>query len=246
MVENLELNLNGVMMSKPINVLDQGYVRLVESMGSDASIIRNARVSYDGDTTTGEDLERDNKLLKYLYRNRHTSPFESASFTFEIKAPIFVFRQWHRHRTWSYNEISARYAELDEGFYVPSPEQIGVQSKDNKQMRDVVDSWTTEEEQAANLSAQIIREQCTGAFAVYKELIERGVPRELARSVLPVAAYSRMYATVDLHNLFHFLRLRLHEHSQYEIRVYAEAMLELIKPIVPVSVEAFEEGQKNV
>lgn len=222
-------------MNAAIKVLDHGLVRLVESMGSDLSIVRNARVSYDAEWRAGEDDGKDTKLLNYLVKNHHTSPFESCVFTFEVKAPIFVFRQWHRHRTWSFNEISARYAELPEEFYVPAVDQITTQSASNKQMR------TNEVHPEAVHMQQAIHSACEGAFATYKALIAAGAPRELARSVLPVGTYSHMFATVDLHNLMHFLRLRLHSHSQYEIRVYAEAMLKLIEPIVPVSVAAFRE-----
>ncbi len=222
-------------MTDVIKVLDHGLVRLVEHMGSDLSIVRNARVSYDAEWRTGKDEGKDAKLLNYLVKNRHTSPFESCVFTFEVKAPIFVFRQWHRHRTWSFNEISARYAELPEEFYVPELNQITTQSEDNKQMR------TDEVHPRANLMAEAIESRCTEAFATYKLLIEDGCPRELARSILPVGTYSHMFATVDLHNLMHFLKLRLNSHSQYEIRVYAEAMLKLIEPIVPISVAAFRE-----
>lgn len=225
-----------------IDVLDKGYVRLVKHMGSDLGIIRNARVSYDGDTKTGSDMEADKKLLNYLYKNRHTSPFEAAVFTFEVKAPIFNFRQWHRHRTWAYNEISARYAVLDEGFYVPDPKTIGIQHSSNKQMRTF--DLESDDLEAQQDAARIMKTCHEHDFKMYNIMIEKGVPRELARTVLPVAAYSRMYATVNLHNLFHFLRLRLHEHSQYEIRVYAEAIVELIRPIVPWAVEAFEKEQE--
>lgn len=216
-------------------VLDHGHVRLVESMGSDLSIVRNARVSYDAEWRAGEDEGKDAKLLNYLIKNNHTSPFESCVFTFDVKAPIFIFRQWHRHRTWSFNEISARYAELPEEFYVPELQQITTQSSSNKQMR------TDEIHPNAEGMRQRILESSVKSFVVYKSLIKEGCPRELARSVLPVGTYSHMFATVDLHNLFHFLKLRLHSHSQYEIRVYAEAMLELIEPIVPVSVAAFRQ-----
>jgi thymidylate synthase (FAD) len=221
-------------MNEAIKVLDHGLVRLVEHMGSDLSIVRNARVSYDAEWRAGEDEGKDEKLLNYLIKNKHTSPFESCVFTFEVKAPIFVLRQWHRHRTWSFNEISARYAELPEEFYVPELEQITTQSADNKQMR------TDEVNPGAKHIRTIIMVQNTEAFHAYRALLGNGCPRELARSVLPVGTYSHMFATVDLHNLMHFLKLRLHEHSQYEIRVYAEAMLKLIEPIVPYSVEAFK------
>lgn len=222
-----------------IKLLDHGHVRLVESMGSDLSIVRNARVSYDAEWRAGDDDGKDAKLLNYLLKNHHTSPFESCSFTFDVKAPIFVFRQWHRHRTWSFNEVSARYSELPEEFYVPALDQITTQSASNKQMR------TNEQNKDADAIASIIRTQCKSSFAEYKYLIEKGCPRELARSVLPVGTYSHMFATVDLHNLFGFLRLRLHTHAQYEIRVYAEAMLKLVEPIVPVSVAAFREHVLN-
>jgi thymidylate synthase (FAD) len=220
-------------MEKFRKVLDHGHVRLVESMGSDLSIVRNARVSYDAEWRAGEDDGKDAKLLNYLLKNKHTSPFESCVFTFDVKAPIFVFRQWHRHRTWSFNEISARYAELPEEFYVPEVAQITTQSASNKQMR------TDELHPEAESMRRRIYDISSDAFIVYKKLIAEGCPRELARSVLPVGTYSHMFATVDLHNLFHFLHLRLHSHAQYEIRVYAEAMLELIEPIVPISVDAF-------
>jgi thymidylate synthase (FAD) len=214
-------------------VLDHGFVRLVDSMGNDLSVVRAARVSYDADWRSGEDAGKDERLINYLYKNKHTSPFEAVVFTFEVKAPIFIFRQWHRHRTWSFNEISARYCELDEGFYTPALEQITTQSESNKQMR-------TKEQHpdAAVLQAQISR-SFDEAHKSYKWLIEQGCPRELARSVLPVGAYSRMFATVDLHNLLHFLRLRSHSHSQWEIQQYAKAIESLIEPIVPYTMKAY-------
>jgi len=226
-----------------IEVLNGGFVRLVDQMGGDLSIVRSARVSYDADWRGELEVAprgqmaapKDEKLIKYLWTNKHTSPFEAVSFTFEVKAPIFVFRQWHRHRTWSYNEISARYTELDEGYYIPELDKITTQSSSNKQMR------TDEVLSEADAIRNIISSQNATSFATYKYLIKLGCARELARSVLPVAAYSRMFATVDLHNLFHFLKLRLHEHSQYEIRVYAEAIVKLIEPIVPVAVAVFKE-----
>jgi thymidylate synthase (FAD) len=217
-------------MNEVINVLDHGLVRLVDHMGDDQSIVRSARVSYNAEPRNDGS---DEKLIHYLYKNRHTSPFESVNFTFEVKAPIFVFRQWHRHRTWSYNEISARYSELPEEFYVPAIDQITTQHTDNKQMR------TDEMHPSCRHIAMMIRDQNQESFNMYKHLIEMGTPRELARTVLPVGTYSKMFASVDLHNLFHFLRLRMHSHAQYEIRVYADAMLELIKPYVPTAVAAF-------
>lgn len=211
-----------------------GFVRLVDSMGSDLSIVRAARVSFDADWRAGENEKSDNRLIAYLMEHRHSTPFEAVTLTFEVKAPIFVFRQWHRHRTQSYNEISARYTELDEGFYVPEPQHITTQSKDNKQAR-----TDRKHPQAEYLSAAI-ESQCKNAFELYRNMIADGCPRELARSVLPVAAYSRMFTTMNLHNLFHFLQLRLHPHAQYEIRVYAEEMLRIVETVCPVATEAFK------
>lgn len=220
-------------MSK-IDVLDHGFVRLVDHMGSDLSIARNARVSYDAEWRAGEDSGSDAKLINYLYQNGHNTPFEAVTFTFDVKAPIFVFRQWHRHRTQSFNELSARYRELPEEFYVPDCHLITVQSTDNKQMR-------TDEEHpdSQDFRDEMFRSN-KRAFAAYKRMIAQGCPRELARSVLPVATYSHMFATMNLHNLFRFLGERLHPHAQHEIRVYAQAMLEQIEPIVPVAVAAFK------
>ena len=225
-----------------IDVLDHGFVRLVDSMGSDLSIVRAARVSYDAAWRAGEDTGSDARLIRYLWKNHHTSPFEAVTLTFEVKAPIFVLRQWHRHRTWSFNELSARYRELPEEFYVPKPEHIGVQSASSKQARDLA-SMTEADTEAAEVEAEVIRRACVHAFLIYRGLLERNVPRELARSVLPVATYSHMFATVDLLNLMKFLTLRCHAHAQMEIRAYAEAMLELIRPIVPVAVAAWEEAR---
>jgi thymidylate synthase (FAD) len=239
------VTLSGVVDSK-IDVLDHGHVRLVDHMGSDLSISRNARVSYNAEWRAGEDKGSDTKLINYLYNNGHNTPFESVTFTFDVKAPIFVFRQWHRHRTQSFNEVSARYTELPEEFYVPEPNLIGQQHSDNKQMRTTI-TWEeftqlSDVDRAMMESACVYMKEANAAsFRSYHQMIKDGVPRELARSVLPVGTYSHMFATVNLHNLFRFLAERMHPHAQYEIRVYAEAMLELIRPIVPVAVAAFEE-----
>lgn len=215
-----------------IDLLDHGFVRLVSMMGSDLDISRAARVSYDAPPR-----EKDGGLIRYLLKNHHTSPFEAVTMTFEVKAPIFVLRQWHRHRTWSYNEVSARYTELPEEVYCPAGDIVGVQHDSNKQMRKDVE-WSAGK--MARVRGAFIN-NAQDSFECYRWMLEEGVPRELARSVLPMGTYSRMFATVDLHNLFHFLRLRLHEHSQYEIRVYAQAMLQLIEQQVPLAVKAFKE-----
>lgn len=223
-----------------VDVLDHGFVRLVDSMGDDLSVVRAARVSYDAAWRAGEDQGSDQRLINYLWKNAHTSPFEAVTLTFEVKAPIFVFRQWHRHRTWSYNELSARYRELPEEFYVPDPTLIGKQSKNSKQAR-IIDG-DVQPSALAFRAAEVlmVRQHCEESFELYRNLIANGWPRELARSVLPVNTYSHMFATVDLLNLLKFLTLRVHEHAQYEIRVYAEAMRELARSVAPVCIGAWE------
>ena len=232
-------------MNNKIDVLDHGHVRLIEAMGNDLSIVRNARVSYDAEWRTGEDAGKDEKLIHYLIKNKHTSPLESVQFTFDIKCPLFIARQWHRHRTWSYNEISARYSELPEEYYVPDPTIIGIQSSTNKQMRIIEEKFIDEKfDEATIVDAMIIREACRASFKEYHKLLLRGVPRELARGVLPMNTYTHFFGTVDLHNLLHFITLRSHSHAQWEIQQYANALLELITPIVPVTVAAYKELNK--
>lgn len=225
------------MEASKIDVLDHGFVRLVDYMGGDLNVVRAARVSYEAAWRAGDDDGSDKRLLRYLWKNQHTSPFEAVTLTFEVKAPIFVFRQWHRHRTWSYNELSARYRPLPEEFYIPDPRFVGVQSPDSKQAR-VFD------EKGVPLSRQnevdMLRAACTQAFDVYQKLLDRGWPKELARSVLPVNTYSHMFATVNLLNLLKFLTLRDHDHAQFEIRVYAAAMKELTRLVAPACLEAFD------
>lgn len=220
-----------------LDVLDHGFVRMVDSMGSDLSIVRAARVSYDAAWRAGEDDGSDAKLIRYLWRNQHTTPFESVEFQFEVMAPIFVFRQWHRHRTASINELSARYRELPEVYYLPEPENVGTQSASSKQARDVTG------ERRAERSVEIaeLDQYCQEAFRRYRTLLTSGWPRELARMVLPLNTYSHMFWKVNLRNLFHFLTLRCDAHAQYEIRAYAEAMSDLIRPLVPVALSAWEE-----
>ena len=228
-------------MNEKIDVLDHGYVRLIESMGNDLSVSRSARVSYNEEWRAGEDHGSDTRLINYLWKNRHTTPFEAVVFTFEVKAPIFVFRQWHRHRTWSFNELSARYRELPEEFYLPDYRQIGIQSLSSKQARVIPEGFNDENEAGKRqYEVDCLKQSMEAAFARYKELLANGWPKELARSVLPVATYSHMFCTVNLLNLFKFLTLRCDSHAQYEIRVYAAAMLEMIRTIVPVCVSAWE------
>lgn len=220
-----------------IKVLDHGHVRLFECMGNDLSVVRNARVSYDAEWRAGVDTGSDARLIRYLYNNGHTSPFEAVTFTFDIKCPLFVARQWHRHRTWSYNEVSARYTELPEEYYVPDLGNIGTQHNSHKQMRDL------KENPHAEMIVDSIRDLASDAFDVYKDLLAQGAPREIARLVLPLNTYTHFFGTVNLHNLFHFLKLRLHPHAQWEIQEYARAILELITPEVAACVAAFREKE---
>jgi thymidylate synthase (FAD) len=226
-----------------IEVLDKGFVRLIHWMGSDIDIVRAARCSYDAAWRAGENEGSDHRLINYLMKNDHTTPFETVEFRFEIKAPIFVMRQWRTHRTWSYwsiNELSARYKELPNEFYIPSVETIGKQSKDNKQGREINNEITDEERKKLEQQIYLYSLSCENIFSLYKHLLNDGWPRELARIVLPLSVYTHLFAKVDLHNLLHFLDLRTHIHAQWEIRQYANAILELITPIVPVSIDAWK------
>lgn len=218
--------------AEPIAVLDHGFVRLVDHMGNDLSVVRAARVSYDSAWRAGENTGSDTRLIRHLMRNRHSTPFEAVEFQFEVKAPIFVLRQWHRHRTWTYNELSGRYRPLPEEFYVPDAATVGMQAAANKQGRQPSDV-----ERGASVASYESR--CRAAFREYEWLLAQGWPRELARMVLPLSTYSHMFAKVNLWNLLHFLELRLDEHAQWEIRQYAAAILALIEPVVPVSVRAW-------
>jgi|SRR6185437_2569783 len=217
-----------------VTVLDHGYARLVDYMGSDLSVVRAARVSYDAAWRAGEDEGSDARLINYLWRHKHSTPFEAATLTFEIKAPIFVMRQWHRHRTWSYNEVSARYTALPEEFYIPERSAVGTQSITNKQGRQELERPMYPDE------VQRYRNACRISFQAYRTLLEDGWPRELARAVLPVATYSHMFATVNLLNFLKFCTLRADPHAQFEIRVYTEAMLLLVRQHFPVCVGAWE------
>jgi thymidylate synthase (FAD) len=216
-------------------VLDHGFIKYRHHMGDDLAIIHNARQSYDAPWSAGMDTKSDRNLMKYLMANGHNTPFEVNALTIQVKAPIFVFRQWHRHRTQSYNELSARYRKLDAEFYVPVLSQITTQSTDNKQMR------TDEQNPHAVLIQNYILNQNTEAFAMYEILLGRGCPRELARSVLPVGTYSTMSATANLHNWMGFLKERLHPHAQYEIRVYAIEVFKILEELYPECMRTFTE-----
>lgn len=233
-----------IITGKPVDrkkdLLDHGYVRLVDSMGSDLSVVRAARVSYDAAWRAGQDQGSDAKLLRYLWDHNHSTPFEAVTFTFEVFAPIFVLRQWHRHRTQSYNELSARYKELPEVYYLPTPDKVGVQSSNNKQGKDTGDHLPTVLLVDRQGEIDAIDAHCRSAFELYRRLLATDWPRELARMVLPFNTYSHMFCTMNLLNLLKFLSLRCDSHAQEEIRVYADAMRDLAREIVPVCIDAWE------
>jgi len=223
-----------------VPVLDHGAVKLIQSYGDDAMICRAARVSVDGGVREGAPSEKRNRvLIRYLAQEHHTSPFEHCGATFYVKAPIFVFRQWHRHRTQSYNELSGRYSTTFREFYLPTVERlITEQSQDSRQGQGRVES-----PEAAREAREKIRLHCEKALGEYRSLLEMGVSRELARGVLPVNVYSEMYATANLWNWTRFLKLRLARDAQYEIRAYAKAILGILKELFPVGIGAFAESE---
>ena len=231
---------------KTINCLDKGFVTLVDVMPrlvpedqrtADSAIVQMARVSYGNGTKT---VNEDRGLIRYLMRHAHTTPFEGVEFKFHCKMPIFVARQWIRHRTANVNEISGRYSVLKDDFFYPEVSNVRQQSKTNKQGGDESISEIAAQEFLENLH-QISEE----SYALYEKYLEEGVSREQARMVLPVNLYTEWYWKIDLHNLFHFLALRCDAHAQYEIRVFAEAMLKLVEPIVPFAVEAWNDYHPN-
>lgn len=226
------------LIGKEIKCLDHGFVRLVDVMGDDGSIVQAARVSYGAGTKT---VNEDRGLIRYLMRHQHTTPFEMVEFKFHIKLPIFIARQWIRHRTANVNEYSGRYSIMKDDFYLPDTEQIRPQSEINKQGRS---EEIFEPEKANSIREQMDKVQ-NSLYTEYENLLENDLARELARINLPLSNYTEWYWKIDLHNLFHFLRLRIDSHAQYEIRVYGEAMAEIVKQIVPHAWEAFEDYSLN-
>jgi thymidylate synthase (FAD) len=219
-------------LDKEYKVLNHGFVRLVDYMGGDARIVQSARVSYGAGTKTVRD---DTRLINFLMRNDHSSPFEQVVFTFHIKMPIFVARQWVRHRTARMNEISGRYSVMSDEFYLP--DRMPLQRTDNKQ-------GSSEESLPPDMSREFIdlmAEDQKKVYEHYQAMIDKGVSREIARINLPLSLYTEVYWQMDLRNLFHFLRLRLDGHAQYEIRCYAEVMAEMVKKVAPIAWSAFEE-----
>ncbi|MGB0411424.1 MAG: FAD-dependent thymidylate synthase [Pikeienuella sp.] len=225
--------------------LDHGFVRVVDYMGDDAAIVQAARVSYGAGTKKARD---DRGLIRYLMRHRHSTPFEMCEIKLHVKLPIFVARQWIRHRTANVNEYSARYSVMDKEFYIPQPEHLAAQAVNNRQGRGA----TLEGEQAQEV-LRILRDDAMSTYGNYERMLNEtfegetieegrtGLARELARMNLTSNVYTQWYWKVDLHNLFHFLSLRADAHAQYEIRVFADAMCELAKAWVPAAYEAFEE-----
>jgi len=228
-----------------IPVLDHGFVRVIDYMGDDAAVVQAARVSYGKGT---KKVTEDRGLIHYLMRHRHTTPFEMCEIKYHVKLPIFVARQWIRHRTANVNEYSARYSILDNEFYVPAPEQLAAQSSTNRQGRgDVL---------APNEAARVLhllKRDAETAYRGYVEMLNEddagkpidekrtGLARELARMNLSLNFYTQWYWKTDLHNLLNFLSLRADAHAQYEIRVYAEAMIETLEKWVPITAEAFRQ-----
>lgn len=225
-------------LDKEYPVLNCGFVRLVDYLGGDSRIVQSARVSYGDGTKT---VREDSALIDYLLRHDHTSPFEQVVLTFHLKMPIFVARQWVRHRTARMNEISGRYSIMKDEFYIPADMDVAKQSTDNKQGR-------SEEPVTHQYAAEIqqkLEEGQKAVYATYSEMVESGLARELARVNLPLSMYTEMYWQIDLHNLFHFLRLRLDGHAQKEIRDYADVLLEITRKVAPMAVASFENHQKD-
>ncbi|MDP3179016.1 MAG: FAD-dependent thymidylate synthase [Spirochaetaceae bacterium] len=221
------------MLDRELPVLDKGFVRLVDYMGGDARVVQAARVSYGKGTKS---FREDAALIDHLLRNDHTSPFEQVILTFHIKLPIFVARQWIRHRTARVNEISGRYSVMKDEFYIPRPEHVAFQSDDDRQGR----SSAAAPDELVSATLAKLGDGQRLAFSDYSELIESGIARELARVNLPLSLYTEWYWQIDLHNLFRFLALRLDSHAQLEIRVYAQRLLELARTVAPACCSSFE------
>ncbi len=219
------------------DVLDKGFVKLVDLLGGDDTVVRSARVSF-GSGSKGE--EKDRKLIAYLLAHGHETPFEHAVFQFHVKCPIFVARQWFRHRWASYNEISGRYTVFDDGeFYVPDRKRI--REKVNRQGSVVAD--VSDEEHRA--FAEAIEAECARSVAAYRKMIAEGTAKELARTILPVGMYTQFYWTVNARSLMNFIRLRCDEHAQYEMREYAGVIRDVFREKMPWTAAAFEKGSSS-
>ena len=228
---------------EPLSVLDHGFVRVIDYMGNDSAIVQAARVSYGQGTKR---VRQDAGLIRYLMRNWHTTPFEMCEIKYHVKLPIFVARQWIRHRTANVNEYSARYSILDREFYIPAPENLAAQSKSNRQGRGEVLAG----DEAAHV-LRLLEEDASRAYDHYEDMLNEdidgntldaersGLARELARMNLSLNFYTQWYWKIDLYNLMHFLWLRSDDHAQYEIRAYADVMLQTLKLWLPLTYDAF-------
>ncbi|MGK9232499.1 FAD-dependent thymidylate synthase [Inquilinus limosus] len=235
---------------EPLPVLDHGFVRVIDYMGDDSAVVQAARVSYGRGT---KKVSEDEGLIRYLMRHWHTTPFEMCEIKFHVKLPIFVARQWIRHRTANVNEYSARYSILDREFYLPAPEHLAAQSRNNRQGRDavlegeeasrVLDLLREDAERCWRDYAWMLNEEIDGSEPV--DPSRQGLARELARMNLTLNTYTQWYWKTDLHNLMHFLRLRADPHAQYEIRAYADVMLDAMERWVPLSTRAFRDYRMN-
>lgn len=238
------------MLYEPLEVLDHGFVRLIDYMGDDTAIVQSARVSYGQGT---KHISQDRGLIRYLMRHWHTTPFEMCELKLHVKLPIFVARQWIRHRTANVNEYSARYSILDREFYIPAPEHLAAQSKVNNQGRGELLTG-----QEAHEVLEILKHDSQRSYDSYIKMLNiddqsyetvdesrQGLARELARMNLPTNFYTQWYWKIDLNNLLHFLMLRADPHAQYEIRVYAEAILKIVEKWVPYTYEAFMDYRVN-
>lgn len=221
----------------PVKIHDHGFIYLVDYMGNDSAIAEMARTSYGRGTRR---VNQDEGLIRYLMRHKHTSPFERGVMTFHIKMPIFVARQWIRHRTASLNEYSARYSELSNEFYFPCGCYVAKQSQSNNQGR------VDEEFSDAEKITRLIKDSCQDSYEMYEYLLSTGLSRELARGVVPTNVYTEMYWQCNLHNIFHFLKLRMDRHAQREIRDYAEAMAVIVQAAFPVAWKAFDDYTLNM
>ena len=220
-------------LDQEFKVLDHGFVRLVDYMGGDERIAQAARVSYGEGT---RQVSRDEVLIDYLLRHQHTSPFEHVILEFHCKMPIFVARQWIRHRTARINEISGRYSIMKDEFYLPPEEQVQFQSTDNKQGRSRREVPPELRRKVLDLLARDHGE----IYASYQQMLDDGIARELARINLPLSLYTEWYWQMDLHNLLHFLALRMDSHAQWEIRQYADVIAEITRKVAPAAYKSFE------
>jgi thymidylate synthase (FAD) len=226
------------LLDQEIPVLDHGFVRLVDYLGGDARIVQTARVSYGEGTKT---IRQDAGLIDYLLRHEHTSPFEHVIFELHCKMPLFVARQWIRHRTARLNEISGRYSVMRDEFYLPPREQISLQSTDNKQGRDPAAVPSELQDKVLEL----LKKDQSAAYANYTEILNDGIARELARINLPLSMYTEWYWQMDLKNMLHFLKLRMDHHAQWEIQEYARAIAGIVRAVCPLAYESFERHHLN-